>query len=174
MFGRLRRKRQAQERAIRTPAIGIDEPPPGPTVRRMGRRDLEPAEWIDWRASERPLDDWMLLDLFRMKCCAGAVAEINGVVVGFVLYDLGHETVHLVRLAVDPAFQRMGIGKALMERVKSRLSFTRRRIRVDVCETNVACQKFLAAQGFICDSVVHGVDGERDVLEFLYLAEKGE
>jgi ribosomal protein S18 acetylase RimI-like enzyme len=54
---------------------------------------------------------------------SGIVAEINGLVIGYLLYHPGYDTdrairlLHIVDLYVEEGFREIGIGRALMEMV---------------------------------------------------------
>ncbi|SRR6266496_406478 len=49
----------------------------------------------------------------------GEVAEIDGVIVGGVLWSQDADSLHVSRLAVDPELRRRGIGRALLLAVEA-------------------------------------------------------
>lgn len=80
----------------------------------------------------------------------GMVAEIDGKVVGFMIYDLRirHRTV-LLDFVVHPDYQRQGVGRAMMERLKEKQTGKRREIKVMVIETNEGALAFFRKMGFL-------------------------
>jgi ribosomal protein S18 acetylase RimI-like enzyme len=83
------------------------------------------------------------------------VAELDGAVVGTVMagYD-GHRG-WINYLGVDPAFQRRGIGRALMEEAERLLRAAGcPKINLQVRGTNAAAIEFYRRIGFAVDDVV--------------------
>jgi len=147
--------------------------PPEPKQRRqyhiswMIRRDMERVLSIesdcfgDHAWPENEFIRWL-----RQRNCIGMVAESgkpklpqSGVepseVVGFMLYELHKNRLHLINFAVDPFFHRRGVGWNMVSKLKSKLDPKRRsRIVVDVRETNLEAQLFFRAAGFRAISVL--------------------
>lgn len=74
------------------------------------------------------------------------VAEASGAVVALLLYaGLPGEEAEVLNLAVDPAFRRRGIAKALVERL---IAGGHARILLEVRASNDSAQHFYAGLGF--------------------------
>lgn len=92
---------------------------------------------------------------FRQRNVIGMVAEYDDRVVGFVLYELNKNSLHLLNFAVHEDCRRNGVGRAMVEKLVGKLSEQRRnRIVLEVRETNLAAQKFFRAMGFRAISVL--------------------
>lgn len=74
--------------------------------------DIYHAIWPDWRVSQRESVEAVCQDGAKTSVL---VAEIDGLVVGFLAYELHPEdkTAEVMLLAVDPAYQNRGIGTDL-------------------------------------------------------------
>lgn len=130
---------------------------PSVHVRWMIRRELPRVMTIDAACG---LDDWTLDDFCRccgQRNCIGMVAEVDGQVVGYMIYELHKNRLHLLRLVVDPAHQRQKVGSAMVAKLRSKLGWgSRNRIMLEVRETNIAGQMFFKSQGFKAISVLRG------------------
>lgn len=126
-----------------------------PHVRWLIRRDTDEVLFISY-ATDRPLTRETLADSLRGLNRIGMVVEVGEKVVGFMLYELHNDRLHVTHLAVHPLWQRVGIGAAMVEKLMSKLSERRRtRITLDVNERNVTGQIWLRGRGFLavrCDS----------------------
>jgi [ribosomal protein S18]-alanine N-acetyltransferase len=95
----------------------------------------------------------------------GMVAERGGRVRGYVLYRLERSRFVLLDFAVNPDDRRLGVGAAMTDKLKGKLSPGRRnRIALDVPEWNLSMQLFLKAQGFIAEST----DRENETYHFVW------
>lgn len=87
---------------------------------------------------------------------------------GFYVYELHKTRLHVLNFAVDPQHWRQGVGRQMVDKLKSKLHPDRRnKIMLEVRETNLAAQLFFRAQGFKAVSVFR--DFYRDVTEDAYL-----
>lgn len=134
----------------------------GVHVRWMIRRDLPEVLAIEDGAFEVP---WQEDDFVRClqdrslqdRNCIGMVAEKDGNVVGFMVYELHERHLDLLNFAVGWLHRREGIGRAMMDNLISKLSRRRRtRITLHVRETNLVAQQFFRACGFRAVSIVRG------------------
>lgn len=127
-------------------------------VRWMIRRDM--PEVLAIEASSFAGDAWTeeyFLRCLRTKNVIGMVAELGDSVYGYIVRQFYKDTVHLCNFAVHPDHRRRGVGAAMIEKAKSKLSETRRyRIIADVAESNLPAQLFFRAQGFRCTKVIRG------------------
>lgn len=98
------------------------------------------------------LDAWAKDQFTTYLTCSnviGKVAVLKGYVVGYMFYELHPGLINLTQIAVDPIYRRTGIGKQLLDNLKSKLSLLRRnRIYVDVSEYNLDAQLWLRDSGF--------------------------
>lgn len=98
----------------------------------------------------------------------GMIAEVDKKVVGHIFYELYKDHFHILSLAVHPDHRRQGVGRAIIEKMKKKLSGTKReRISIDLRESNLSGQIFLREMGFKCNSIEKGYIreyGDSDVL----------
>lgn len=135
-------------------------------VRWMIRRDL--AEVLQIENALFCDQSWTEEDfvrVLRLRYCIGMVAETkptkgsskSGDVIGYMIYELHRKRLHLLNFAVDPGYQRRGVGRQMMEKLKAKLSNRRRqRIMAEVRETNVDAQLFFRAMKFRCIATLRG------------------
>jgi ribosomal-protein-alanine N-acetyltransferase len=104
----------------------------------------------------------------RQRNYIGMVAEQDELVVGFMIYELHKNRLHVLNFAVNKRFRRQGIGRAMIDKLVSKLSWERRsRIMLEVRETNLDAQRFFKAMGFRAISVLR--DFFEDSTEDAYL-----
>lgn len=115
-----------------------------------------------------PWGPWEEADYLRLvrKCNAiGLVFQYREVLVASVMYKLRRRAIQLLRLAVDPDYQRQGIGKAIIERLLSKASAPpRNKIAGWVHERNLPAQLFFRAVGFQAEKLAHRSDGDDEIL----------
>lgn len=119
-------------------------------VRWMIQRDYKPVLAIDeccFGAQCWSIED--ILSRLRHKNCIGMIAEHHEQVVGFMVYELQRGAFELQRFAVHPWHQRSGVGTAMVEWLKHKLSYQRReRIVFQVRDDLLGGQLFFRAMGF--------------------------
>src|SRR3954454_18099545 len=77
------------------------------------------------------------------------VAEQGEKVVGFMIYELHKNKLHILNFAVHPSWRRLGVGAQMVAKLISKLSSHRRtRITLEVRETNLPAQLFFRKQEF--------------------------
>jgi [ribosomal protein S18]-alanine N-acetyltransferase len=115
----------------------------------MRRSDLPSVLLVD---SQYPSEQWTEDDFFsylRQRHCIGMVAELDGQIVGLMVYEIFKLYINVKRFRVHPDFTRRGIGRAMMESMIGKLSFQgRNRVRIDVPESYLDGHLFLKAMGF--------------------------
>lgn len=122
---------------------------------------------IEKASFEFPWSERDFIRCLRQRGCIGMVAELDGVVVGFMIYELHENRIHLINFAVDLSHRRSGVGKAMMGELIRKLTSDRNRILLEVRETNLDAQKFFKSQGFRAISVLR--DFYEDTTEDAYL-----
>lgn len=130
-----------------------------PYIRWMIRRDMPEVLDIESRSFEFPWSEHDFIRRLRKTNCIGQVAEIgpkdHEIVAGFMIYELHRTRLHLLSLAVHPAYRRRGVGTALTNKLIGKLSFQRRRrILLEVRETNLPAQQFFRRQEFRAISIM--------------------
>lgn len=140
-------------------------------VRWMIRRDLPAVLGFEKRCFEFPWTEQDFVSCLRQRNNIGMVAELGDQVVGYMVYELHKTKLHLLSIAVDPDYSRQGIGAAMVEKLINKLSYQRRkRIALEVRETNLAAQLFFKALGFRATCVLHqwfeNCDDDAYVMEF--------
>jgi ribosomal-protein-alanine N-acetyltransferase len=132
-------------------------------VRWMIRRDLDDVMMID----RESFSDYWTEDEFHqhltLRDGIGLVAEADREIVGFMLYRLYPEAYMISRMAVHSQYRHSGVGTAMIDRMKSKMGYHKKRCRIitHVRERNLGGQLFLQRQGFVCTEQAYGwFDGE--------------
>jgi len=137
-------------------------------IRWMIRRDMPEVLDIETLSFEFPWSEEDFIRCLRQRNCIGMVAEYDDQVVGFMIYELHKNRLHILNFAVHEAFQRHGVGKQMVEKLIGKLSAKRRtRVLLEVRETNLAAQVFFRNLGFRAVSVLR--DFYEDTTEDAYL-----
>lgn len=124
-------------------------------VRWMIRRDMPSILEIEHDSFEFPWNEEEFIQCLRQRNCIGMVAEIRDQVVGFMVYQLHKDRLHLLNLAVHPNLRRAGIGRALIDKLIGKLATTpRTSVVVEVRETNIDAQLFFREFRFKAISVL--------------------
>jgi len=118
-------------------------------IRWMIRRDMPEVLAAENSSFEYAWTEEDFLRCLRQRNCIGMVAEHGEKVVGFMIYELHKNKLHILNFAVNPAWRRLGVGAQMVAKLISKLSSHRRtRITLEVRETNLAAQLFFRSQGF--------------------------
>ena len=124
-------------------------------IRWMIRRDMTEALAIENESFEFPWSEDDFVRCLRQRNCIGMVAEMDDRVVGFMIYELHKNRLHVLNFAVAARFRRMGIGSQMLKKLVGKLSQQRRsRIMLEVRETNLAAQLFFRSNSFKAVSVL--------------------
>lgn len=79
----------------------------------------------------------------------GMVAWSGKKIVGFAIYSLSYEKIHICNMAVHPDYLNQGIGSQIIMKFKSKLRPKRRTsIDIDIRESNLRAHLFLRNRGF--------------------------
>lgn len=127
-------------------------------VRWMIRRDLESVMQIEKESFEKHAwSEAEFLIALRQRNCIGMVAERNDEVVGYMVYELHKSRIEVLKFAVRKRSQRLSVGNEMIDKLKQKLAFQRRkRIGLEVRETNLDAQLFFKQAGFKCKSILYG------------------
>ncbi len=118
-------------------------------IRWMIRRDMPEVLDIESRAFEFPWSEEDFVRCLRQRNCIGMVAEHHERVVGFMIYELHRNRLHILNFAVSAEMQRRRVGEQMLRKLVSKLSPQRRnKIMLEVRETNLDAQLFFREMGF--------------------------
>lgn len=148
-------------------------------IRWMIRRDMNEVLKIEQESFDFEWSEEDFLSCLRQRNCIGMVAEQDNHVVGFMIYELHKNRLHVMNFAVEPAMRRLGIGAQMIEKLVNKLSQQRRQeITLEVRETNLTAQLFFQQQGFRAVGVLrnHYEDSNEDayVMQFRLGASEAE
>jgi ribosomal-protein-alanine N-acetyltransferase len=137
-------------------------------IRWMIRRDMPEVLQIEQNSFEFPWSEEDFFRCLRQRNCIGMVAENNERVVGFMIYELYKDQLHVLNFSVAPDLRRREVGTQMVEKLVGKLSDRRRtRISLEVRETNLAAQMFFKHCGFRAVSLLR--DYYEDTVEDAYL-----
>jgi len=137
-------------------------------IRWMIRRDMPEVLQIERESFEYHWTEEDFLCCLRQRNCIGMVAEHEGRVVGFMIYELYKARLHVLNFAVAASMRRCGVGTQMVEKLVHKLCQQRRKqITLEVRETNLAAQLFYQRQGFRAVCVLR--DHYKDTSEDAYL-----
>ena len=124
-------------------------------IRWMIRRDMAEVIAIESESFEFPWSEDDFVRCLRQRNCIGMVAEMDDQVVGFMIYELHKNRLHILNFAVADRYRRLGIGTQMASKLAGKLSDQRRnRILLEIRETNLPAQLFFRHSGFRAVSVL--------------------
>jgi ribosomal-protein-alanine N-acetyltransferase len=136
-----------------------------PEVIWMVRRHMSQVQTIEAVAFPYPWSEENFIRCLRQRNCIGMVAEDRGRVLGYMIYEIHRDRIHVLNFAVNPSYQRFGVGTAMVEKLKSKLNPQRRRkILLEIREGNLGAQLFFREQGFKATKLLRDfyVDSDED------------
>jgi ribosomal-protein-alanine N-acetyltransferase len=143
-------------------------------VRWLIRRDMPEVLDIESTSFEFPWSQEDFIACLQQRNCIGMVAELDGEVVGYIIYEMGRSEFHVLNLAVRPDVRRRGVGQQLIQKIVGKLrSGQRTEVRLEVRETNLAAQLFFRRLGFQAVTVLKDFyeDTVEDAYSMLYQLE---
>lgn len=140
-------------------------------IRWMIRRDMPEVVDIEWQSFEYFWTQDDFLRTLRGRNCIGMVHDDGEKVIAFMVYELHPRKLELLNFAVHPNHRRRGVGREMVDRLKSKLASHRRtRIVVMLREANTPAQLFFAANDFRAVRVERGYyeDSGEDAYRFVF------
>jgi ribosomal-protein-alanine N-acetyltransferase len=124
-------------------------------IRWMIRRDMPEVLQIEQDSFDYSWTEEDFLRCLRQRNCIGMVAEHGDKVVGFMIYELHKNKLHILNFAVCPSYRRSAMGSQMIAKLIGKLSSHRRtRITLAIRETNLVAQMFFRAQDFRATKVL--------------------
>ncbi len=116
--------------------------------RAMRLADLDAVVAIEVRAYSHPWTRGNFVDSLAAGYDAEVLEDDEGRVIAYLLALRGHEETHLLNLTVEPALQRRGIGRMLLDRLAARVR-TRgdRTLWLEVRRSNAGARRLYRAAG---------------------------
>lgn len=148
-------------------------------IRWMIRRDMPEVLQIEQDSFDYSWTEEDFLRCLRQRNCIGMVAEAGERVVGFMIYELHKNKLHILNFAVCPSCRRGGIGEQMIAKLIGKLSSHRRtKITLAIRESNLNAQLFFRAQDFKATKVLRNYyeDSGEDayLMQFRIANEVGE
>ena len=132
--------------------------------RPMTLADLDEVMAIERASFAYPWSSRFFHQEFEVECARSILAEMNGKIVGYVLFWLLPENVDIHNLAVRGEYRRRGVGRILLHKViVEALRQSSARVTLEVRKSNLAAQKLYESAGFVATGVRKGYysdDGE--------------
>lgn len=121
------------------------------------RRDLPSVLKIEGESFEYPWTEEEFIRSLSQRDCIGMVVcdGDDEQIIGFMIYELHKQRIHVLSMAVAADHRRKGVGTEMLEKLISKLAYPRRnRIAMEVRESNLAAQLFLRKNGFKATGVL--------------------
>jgi ribosomal protein S18 acetylase RimI-like enzyme len=150
----------------------VEDVPGIQRVARSGWRETY-GKFLSEAAIETILDDWYAADEFEGPITSSEsvylVAEIDGVAGYASAAPTANEEAQLYAIYVDPDHWNDGLGTALLDGVRDRLSDRgSRRLRVEVLAENTVGVSFYESRGFERTSEREREIGSQTLVEYVY------
>jgi len=140
-------------------------------IRWMIRRDMPEVLQTEQQSFEYAWTEEDFLRCLRQRNCIGMVAEYQDRIIGFMIYELHKNRLHLLNFAVHPSYRRCGIGSQMVQKLIAKLSSHRRsKITLAVRERNLAAQVFFRSLEFKATRVLRNYyeDSGEDAFQMEY------
>jgi ribosomal-protein-alanine N-acetyltransferase len=123
----------------------------------MTTADIENVIAIERASFQFPWSTRFFLDELQVDCARSILAEVEGRIVGYVLFWFLPKEVDIHNIAVHPNFRRQGIGRLLLEQVVAAARRQDRvRVTLDVRFSNAPAQNLYRSFGFVTRGVRKG------------------
>lgn len=124
-------------------------------IRWVQQSDLSEILEIEKSNFRRPWEKADFIWHLRQGKCIGVLADYDNKIIGYMIYLPKKLDFEILNLAVDISYQRKGVATAFLRKLMSKLSSKRKKISLEICETNLAAQIFFRNRGFKATEVVH-------------------
>lgn len=130
--------------------------------------DMPQILGIDQQSFSRTWDEEQFISHLKQRNNIGMVAHSGSKIIGFMIYELSPKELILHRITVHPDHRREGVGRALIEKLVSKLSIEKRvRIETLVPEDSLSSQLFFRDMGFRATCIVEDLTEEgQEIVEY--------
>jgi [ribosomal protein S18]-alanine N-acetyltransferase len=130
----------------------------------MTPADLDEIMVIERGAFRYPWSSRFFLQELQVHCARSVLAEIDGKILGYVLFWCLPGEIDIHNIAVHTAYRRRGIARSLLQQViADARGRCLTRVTLEVRRSNIAAQKLYESLGFVTTGLRRGYysdDGE--------------
>jgi ribosomal-protein-alanine N-acetyltransferase len=127
------------------------------SFRPMTSADLDEVMAIERASFAYPWSARFFLQELEVECARSVLAEVNGMIAGYVLFWLLPDEIDIHNIAVQSEYRRRGLGRLLLDQViaraQRRLSV---RVTLEVRVSNIPARKLYESMGFVAAGVRKG------------------
>ncbi|HKB92083.1 MAG TPA: ribosomal protein S18-alanine N-acetyltransferase [Opitutaceae bacterium] len=142
----------------------------------MTTADLDEVMIIERTSFRFPWSTGFFLQELQVACARSILAEIDGRIVGYVLFWMLPGALDIHNIAVHVDFRRRGIARVLLGQVVSEAKRQSNvRVMLEVRRSNIQAQKLYESLGFVATGIRKGYysdDGEDALAMTLELVSK--
>ena len=142
----------------------------------MTTADLDEVMVIERTSFRFPWSTGFFLQELQVACARSILAEIDGRIVGYVLFWMLPGALDIHNIAVHVDFRRRGIARVLLGQVVSEAKRQSNvRVMLEVRRSNIQAQKLYESLGFVATGIRKGYysdDGEDALAMTLELVSK--
>jgi ribosomal-protein-alanine N-acetyltransferase len=136
-----------------------------PGIRWTIRRDMPSILHIEQSTARPRWTEKEFRENLSHKTSICMTATVGERVVGYIVYLLMENKLRILNIAVHKKFRRCGIGTALIDKIKSKLSSHRRtEIDMEISEDYLDALLFFRSQKFLATKVIWSKDTEDSFL----------
>lgn len=137
-------------------------------IRWLIRKDMPIILEIEQQSAEIPWSEDTFISHLRQRNVIGMIIENSHTILGFMLYYIHKNRIELIKIVSHPNYRRSKIGTAMINKLKSKLSFQRRnKITMEVDENNLTGQLFLKNCGFKCVYILNKDENVKYAMQFI-------
>jgi ribosomal-protein-alanine N-acetyltransferase len=125
-----------------------------PRIDWLGAEDVERVLEIEQLSFDYPWPPSDFERALRRANVLAVVLRLRGEVCGYAVYAFYAKAIELLNLAVAPHIRRRGLGRLLVDQLKTKLRGPRKMLGAVVSERNLEAQWFFAAIGFRAEKVL--------------------
>lgn len=126
--------------------------------------DMDEIMEIERSAYRFPWSQGFFLQELQVACARSVLAEVDGKIIGYVLFWLLPGTIDIHNLATHANYRRRGVGRRLLGRVLGQAKAQSiGRVTLEVRKSNLGAQKLYESMGFLATGLRKGYycdDGE--------------